>query len=112
MIPLTPTHMSIGVVMDTATFRAMKMSPEAALEKCIDEQPMILERMKNAERVAPVYSAGDYSYRNVQLYGDRWLLAGDAAGFIDPSLAAAFFGDYVGRKGCRCTRRNFARRIA
>src|SRR5437899_4223699 len=29
-----------------------------------------------------------------------------------PSLAAAFFGDYVGRKGCQCTRRNLARRIA
>jgi flavin-dependent dehydrogenase len=91
MIPLTPTRMSIGVVMDTATFRAMKMSPEAALEKCIDEQPMVLERMKNAERVAPVYSAGDYSYRNVQLYGDRWLLAGDAAGFIDPVFSSGVF---------------------
>ena len=45
MIPLTTTRMSIGVVMDTATFRAMKLSPEAVLEKCIDEQPMVLERM-------------------------------------------------------------------
>jgi flavin-dependent dehydrogenase len=91
MIPLTATRMSIGVVMDTATFRAMKMSPEAALEKCLDEQPMILERMRNAERVSPVYSAGDYSYRNVQLFGDRWLLAGDAAGFIDPVFSSGVF---------------------
>ena len=91
MIPLTATRMSIGVVMDTATFRAMKMSPEAALEKCLDEQPLILERMKNAERVSPVYSAGDYSYRNVQLFGDRWLLAGDAAGFIDPVFSSGVF---------------------
>ena len=45
MIPLTPTRMSIGVVMDTATFRAMKLPPEAALEKCLNEQPLILERM-------------------------------------------------------------------
>ncbi|PYL71229.1 MAG: hypothetical protein DMF22_07420 [Verrucomicrobia bacterium] len=81
MIPLTTTRMSIGVVMDTATFRAMKLSPETALEQCIDEQPMVLERMKRAERVSPVYSAGDYSYRNTKLFGDRWLLAGDAAGF-------------------------------
>lgn len=91
MIPLTPTRMSIGVVMDTATFRAMKLSPEAALEKCIDEQPLILAQMKNAERASPVYSAGDYSYRNVQLYGDRWLLAGDAAGFIDPVFSSGVF---------------------
>jgi flavin-dependent dehydrogenase len=91
MIPLTATRMSIGVVMDTATFRAMKLSPEAVLEKCIDEQPMILERMKNSERVAPVYSAGDYSYRNTKLCGDRWMLAGDAAGFIDPVFSSGVF---------------------
>lgn len=91
MIPLTPTRMSIGVVMDTATFRAMKLSPEAALEKCLGEQPLVLERMTRAERVAPVYSAGDYSYRNTQLSGDRWILAGDAAGFIDPVFSSGVF---------------------
>src|SRR6266496_1139984 len=91
MIPLTTTRMSIGVVMDTATFRAMKLPPEAALENCIDEQPMVLERMKKAERVSPVYSAGDYSYRNTKLFGDRWLLAGDAAGFIDPVFSSGVF---------------------
>jgi len=99
--------------MDTATFRAMKLSPETALEKCIDEQPMVLERMKRAERVSPVYSAGDYSYRNTKLFGDRWLLVGDAAGFIDPVFSSGvFFGDHVRRKGRRHTRRGFARRIA
>src|SRR5438094_6802518 len=91
MIPLTQTRMSVGVVMDTATFRAMKLSPETALEQCIDEQPMVLERMKRAERVSPVYSAGDYSYRNTKFFGDRWLLAGDAAGFIDPVFSSGVF---------------------
>jgi FADH2-dependent halogenase len=91
MIPLTQTRMSIGVVMDTATFRALKLSPETALEKCIGEQPMVLERMTRAERVSPVYSAGDYSYRNTKLFGDRWLLVGDAAGFIDPVFSSGVF---------------------
>jgi FADH2-dependent halogenase len=91
MIPLTPTRMSIGVVMDTTTYRAMKLPAEAALEKCIGEQPMVLERMTRAERVSPVYSAGDYSYRNARLFGDRWLLAGDAAGFIDPVFSSGVF---------------------
>ncbi len=91
MIPLTPTRMSIGVVMDTATFRAMKLSPEEALNSCINEQPLMLEQMTNAERVSPVYSAGDYSYRNAKLFGDRWLLAGDAAGFIDPVFSSGVF---------------------
>ncbi len=91
MIPLTQTRMSIGVVMDTTTFRAMKLSPELALERCIVEQPMMLERMKRAERVSPIYSAGDYSYRDTKLFGDRWLLVGDAAGFIDPVFSSGVF---------------------
>ena len=91
LIPLTPTKMSVGVVMDTASFRAMKLSPEEALEKFIDEQPMLDEPMASAERVSPVYSAGDYSYRIAKLAGDRWLLAGDAAGFIDPVFSSGVF---------------------
>jgi flavin-dependent dehydrogenase len=91
MIPLTEKRISIGVVMDTAAFRAAKLAPEAALEKFIAEQPLMADRMRKAERVSPVYSAGDYSYRNKKLFGDRWLLAGDAAGFIDPVFSSGVF---------------------
>jgi flavin-dependent dehydrogenase len=91
MIPLTETRTSVGVVMDTATFRATKLPPEAALEKFITDQPLMNERMKKAVRVSPVYSAGDYSYRNTRLSGERWLLVGDAAGFIDPVFSSGVF---------------------
>jgi flavin-dependent dehydrogenase len=91
MIPLTDARTSVGVVMDTATFRLTKLAPQAALEKFIAEQPLMNERMKTAIRVSPVYSAGDYSYRNTRLSGERWLLAGDAAGFIDPVFSSGVF---------------------
>jgi len=91
MIPLTDTRTSVGVVMDTVTFRATKLAPQAALEKFIAEQPLVSERMKNAVRVSPVYSTGDFSYRNSRLSGERWLLAGDAAGFIDPVFSSGVF---------------------
>jgi flavin-dependent dehydrogenase len=91
LIPLTETRTSVGVVMDTATFRATKLAPQAALEKFIAEQPLMVDRMKNAVRVSPVYSAGDFSYRNTRLAGERWLLAGDAAGFIDPVFSSGVF---------------------
>jgi flavin-dependent dehydrogenase len=91
MIPLTDTRTSIGVVMDTDTFRKTNLAPEPALEKFIAEQPLMTDRMTNAVRVSPVYSAGDYSYRNKRLTGDRWLLVGDAAGFIDPVFSSGVF---------------------
>src|SRR5437588_5366624 len=90
-IPLTETRTSVGVVMDTATFRATKLAPQTALEKFIAEQPLMVERMKKATLVSPIYSAGDFSYRNTRLAGDRWLLAGDAAGFIDPVFSSGVF---------------------
>jgi flavin-dependent dehydrogenase len=91
MIPLTDTRTSIGVVMDTATFRETKLTPQAALDRFIAEQPLMTERMKNAVRVSQVYSAGDYSYRNLRLSGERWLMVGDAAGFIDPVFSSGVF---------------------
>lgn len=91
MIPLTPTKMSIGFVMDIADFKEAKKSPEVALEESLREYPTIWNRMTNATRVTEVHSASDYSYRNTSLIGDRWMLAGDAAGFIDPVFSTGVF---------------------
>jgi flavin-dependent dehydrogenase len=91
MIPLTEARTSIGVVMDTKAFRAAKLTPEDLLEKFVAEQPLMAERMKKAVRVSPVYSASDFSYRTSPLCGERWLLAGDAAGFIDPVFSSGVF---------------------
>lgn len=91
MIPLTETKMSVGVVMDTATFRAAKCSPGEMMEASIGEIPVMEERMKVATRVTGVYTSGDYSYRNAALHGPRWLAAGDAAGFIDPVFSSGVF---------------------
>jgi flavin-dependent dehydrogenase len=91
MIPLKGNTTSIGVVMDTERFRNMKMSPEEALTHCIAEQPVVNEWMEKARRVTDVYATGDFSYRNKRLFGDRWLLAGDAAGFIDPVFSSGVY---------------------
>ena len=91
MIPLGETRMSIGLVMDTVDFKALQQSPEEALETALAAEPVIAARMAAAERVTPVYSTGDYSYRNRAFAGERWLLAGDAAGFIDPEFSTGVF---------------------
>lgn len=91
MIPLSGNTTSIGVVMDTEKFRSMNLSPEEALARCIAEQPVVSEYMPNARRVTEVYATGDFSYRNKNLCGDRWLLAGDAAGFIDPVFSSGVY---------------------
>ncbi len=91
MIPVTETRMSIGLVMDTPDFKRMKKTAEDVLEDTLRGQPVMWSRMTQAHRVSQVYSAGDYSYRNTRLTGDRWMLAGDAAGFIDPIFSTGVF---------------------
>jgi flavin-dependent dehydrogenase len=91
MIPLQGRTSSIGVVMDTEKFRKLNKTPEEALANCIAEQPMVNEWMGAAKRVTPVYATGDFSYRNSKLTGDRWLLAGDAAGFVDPVFSSGVY---------------------
>lgn len=91
MIPLSPTKMSIGIVMDAKDFKAMKKAPDVFLDETLREQPQIWSRMQHASRVTDVLCASDYSYRNTSLQGDRWLLAGDAAGFIDPIFSTGVF---------------------
>ncbi len=91
MIPLGKTRMSIGAVMDLAEFKALGMSPEEFLETAIARQPAVHSRMKDARRVTQVFSTGDYSYRNRTFAGERWLMAGDAAGFIDPVFSTGVF---------------------
>lgn len=91
LIPLSETRTSIGVVMNISDFRALKRAPEEALDWILSQEPVITPRMTNATRVTPVYSESDYSYRNTSLAGDRWLLAGDAAGFIDPIFSTGVF---------------------
>jgi flavin-dependent dehydrogenase len=91
VIPLSDTKTSIGMVTDTANFRKWRLSPEEALESSFREQPHFSEILAGARRVTPVYSTGDYSYRNTSLVGPRWLLTGDAAGFIDPVFSTGVF---------------------
>jgi flavin-dependent dehydrogenase len=91
MIPLSEERMSIGVVLDAAVYKQAKQSPEDFLERSLVDQPVINNRMHAATRATPVSVAADFSYRNSKLAGERWLLAGDAAGFIDPVFSSGVF---------------------
>ncbi|MEO8438674.1 MAG: NAD(P)/FAD-dependent oxidoreductase [Spartobacteria bacterium] len=90
-VPLPNDRSSIGVVLDTALYKQTKKSPETFLEESLAEQPFLARRMTRARRVTPAYASADFSYRQSRLTGDRWLLAGDAAGFIDPVFSSGVF---------------------
>lgn len=91
VIPLSATRTSVGVVLDGDVFKKSGLSPEDFLQQAIEDQPLLMETMRDADRVTPVRTAADFSYRCTRLTGDRWMLAGDAAGFIDPVFSSGVF---------------------
>lgn len=91
VIPLGPIRTSIGMVTDLETFKKEGLPPEQALDRALDSRPVLADRLHGATRATPVRAEGEYSYRNTSLAGERWLLAGDAAGFIDPIFSTGVF---------------------
>ena len=91
LIPVSHERTSIGVVLDSETFRKSNLSADDFLDQALAEQPTIAKRMTNARRVSKTYVEADFSYRSARLYGDRWILTGDAAGFIDPIFSSGVF---------------------
>ena len=95
VIPLRGDRTSVGLVGPARMLAGRK--PDAAyFEERIENTPYLRERLANARRVAPVRTISDYSYVSRQIAGDRWLLVGDAAAFIDPVFST---GVHLGTAG-------------
>jgi flavin-dependent dehydrogenase len=91
VIPLKGDRTSIGIVCEAEDFKKSKLPAEEFFERALAEQPLLRDRIGEGRRVSQVYTAADFSFRNTKLVGDRWLLAGDAAGFIDPVFSSGVF---------------------
>lgn len=85
-IPLQNDTLSVGVVADfnyLFTDRSTKDIEQIFLQE-VDRCPGLIPKIANAERVAPVKAAKEYSYRSRKVAGDGWVMVGDAFGFLDP----------------------------
>jgi flavin-dependent dehydrogenase len=83
-IPITDTITSIGVVTQKKHFTGRRESRERFFWDCIGTRPELLASLEAAEQLRPLKSEGDYSYAMKQIAGDRIVLVGDAARFVDP----------------------------
>lgn len=88
MIPLDAEKTSIGLVQTLDHFKSTGLTPGECFEHVVSTSTELQRRMAGAERVNEYHFAGDYTYRHLQNAGPRWLLIGDAAGFIDPIFSS------------------------
>ncbi len=84
-IPFLGKLTSVGCVLQKEfTLSHRGLSPEDLFQKALDHSPEMAKLLEGATRVRPIGTTGNWSYRCKQFYGDRFLLVGDAAAFIDP----------------------------
>lgn len=88
MIPLDAEKTSIGLVQKLDHFRSTGLKPNECFDRVVATTPELSRRMAGAERLSEFSFASDYTYRHLQNAGPRWLLIGDAAGFIDPIFSS------------------------
>lgn len=87
MIPLPDEIMSVGFVGNQNVWKERRGSTGDVLAQKIAQSPTVSDRMRSAERISQIYTAGNYSYRAVQGHGEKYLMIGDSYGFVDPMFS-------------------------
>ncbi|MFG2533171.1 NAD(P)/FAD-dependent oxidoreductase [Streptomyces sp. NPDC048516] len=87
-IPITDTITSVGVVTQKSRIAASGKDREQHFWDFVASRPELFDALKQSERVKPFKTEGDYSYSMKQICGDRFVLIGDAARFVDPIFSS------------------------
>jgi flavin-dependent dehydrogenase len=87
IIPFKDGITSVGVVSSSSQF-AGESDKEAYLNRCLRGSSRVSGYMEKAERVEEVRTIGNYSHTSDKFFGERWILAGDAALFLDPIFSS------------------------
>jgi len=88
LIPLDESKTSVGLVQFLKDFKAQNLTPEESFQLAVSSHAELVFRLREAHPVAPFYTEADYTFRHERAAGARWILAGDAAGFIDPIFSS------------------------
>ncbi|KKK06308.1 NAD(P)/FAD-dependent oxidoreductase [Micromonospora sp. HK10] len=87
-IPITDTITSVGVVTQKKLFAEANTDREAFFWDFLSSRPDLHKALQDAQRVRPFKAEGDYSYSMKEICGDRFVLIGDAARFVDPIFSS------------------------
>lgn len=89
-IPLHDGTLSVGLVTDKHSFAEARRTlgdTEAVYTDRLHRSPRLADLLAPAQRKGPLRVETDYSYVADRFCGPGWLLAGDAACFLDPLLS-------------------------
>ncbi len=87
IIPFKNGITSVGVVCSSQYYDG-ENDFEGYLNRKLLGSERVRTMMKNAKRTSEVRRIGNYSHTSQKFYGDRWILSGDAAMFLDPIFSS------------------------
>jgi flavin-dependent dehydrogenase len=90
-IPFADGTDSIGCVLHASVAKQRQGSVEELFDAVTASAPRFAERLTDAQRITPVYSAANFSYRIAPAIGERFVVVGDAHGFVDPVFSTGVF---------------------
>ena len=91
VIPLRDGVTSVGAVCAPEHMKRRRGRNAEFLLETLAEVPALTARMQGAEMVGHLQVTGNYSYQCTRLAGPRWLLVGDASGFVDPIFSSGVY---------------------
>jgi flavin-dependent dehydrogenase len=85
VIPFRDGDTSVGFVLEKSFTKRERGATVAQMYAALlDSMPKLKHLMRDAKPLFPPFSEGNWSYTVERTYGDRLLLVGDAASFVDP----------------------------
>jgi flavin-dependent dehydrogenase len=90
-IPFADGTDSIGCVLHARIMKDRGGTIDRLFEDVLATSPCLTQGLVGAQRITPVHTAANFSYRIVPTIGDRYLAVGDATGFVDPIFSAGVF---------------------
>jgi flavin-dependent dehydrogenase len=88
IIPFSNGITSVGYVSDPSFYDGMPENPTERMLHLIDKDPNLKERFNGAEMMFEPKSIAGYSISTKQLYGEGYVLVGNATEFLDPVFSS------------------------
>ncbi len=112
LIPFSDGSSSVGAVFAPSVLATLSgRTNTERLEELLARSPKVKEYLAGATRTSDVGSVSDYSFTSTRYGGDGWVLAGDAATFLDPVFSSGvFLGMSAGLRAAKVIDASLARK--
>jgi flavin-dependent dehydrogenase len=87
IIPFKGEKTSVGIVCNAKAYRG-GVDMDAYLQSNFDSSPRLKFYMEKSERISEVTMISNYSFHSNKFCGERWILLGDSAVFLDPIFSS------------------------